>query len=142
MTRMSLAIAMSILRRLLALLLGERLELDPAELGDAVDEFGDLVPEALADLRELVRGVLDHVVQERRLERRRIEVELGENQADLDGVLDEGLAGLADLALVSREREVIRVVEPGEVGVRIVRPDLRLYLLDRRWHLCLLASVS
>jgi hypothetical protein len=29
---------------------------------------------------------------------------------------------------------VICVVEPGEVSVGIVLPDLSLYLLDRRWH--------
>ena len=101
---MSLAIAMSILRRLLALRLGERLELDLAELGDAVDELGDLVAEALANLGERDLGVLDDVVQQRGLERRRVHVQLGEDERDLDGVVDERLAALAHLTLVRLTR--------------------------------------
>ena len=118
------------LAQVVGLLLGERLELDLAELGDAVDEVGDLVAEALADLVERDVGVLDDVVQQRGLERGGVQVQLGEDERDLERVVDERLAALAHLALVRLPGELVGLVETGEVGVRVVRPDLRFYLFE------------
>jgi hypothetical protein len=57
----------------LAVVLGLRLvaglEGDAGQLGDAVDEPGDLLAEALAHLLDRRRGVLDGVVQQRRAQR-------------------------------------------------------------------------
>ena len=63
----------------LLLLVGQRAEL--GQLRDAVDEAGHVGPEALLDVRERVLGVLGDVVEERRLDRDRVEAELGEDRA-------------------------------------------------------------
>ena len=122
------------LAQVVALRLGERLELDLAELGDAVDELGDLVAEQLADLGDGDVGVLDDVVQQRRLQRGGVEVQLGEDERDLDRVVHERLAALAHLPLVRLRGELVRLVEAGQVRVGVVRPDLRFDLLERGWH--------
>ena len=49
------------------------------QLGDAVDEVGDLGPEALLDVGQAVLGVLRDVVEERRLDGDRVDAELGED---------------------------------------------------------------
>ncbi len=120
------------LAQVVGLRLRERLELDLAELGHAVDQVGDLIAEALADLGERDLGVLDDIVQERGLERGGVHVQLGEDECHLDGVVDERLAALAALALVREPCEVEGVVETGQIRVRVVRPDLRFYLFEGR----------
>ena len=54
------------LAEILRLLGAVRLQLEPGQLGDAIDQPGDLRPEPLLDLGRADRGVLDHVVQQRR----------------------------------------------------------------------------
>ena len=71
------------------------LELDLVELGDAVDEFGDFLAEALLDLGCGGRRVLDDVVQDRGGQRRAVHVQVGQDVGDRDRVRDVGLAGLA-----------------------------------------------
>ncbi len=118
------------LAQIVGLGLGKRFELDLAELGHPVDKVGDLVAEALADLVERNLGVLHDVVKQRGLQRRGVHVQLGEDESDLDGVVDERLAALAALALVRKPSEVEGLVEAGEVSVRVVGLDLRLYLFE------------
>ena len=84
----------------LGLRLRAALELDLVELGDAVDELGDLLPESLGDLVLGDRRVLDDVVQDRGDHRLGVEVQVGEDVGDRDRVGDVGLAGAALLALV------------------------------------------
>ena len=57
------------------------LELDPRQLGDALDEPRDLVAELGSDLVGVRLGVLDDVVEERGGERLLVEMELGEDLA-------------------------------------------------------------
>ncbi len=49
------------------------------QLGDAVDELRHLGPEALLDVGQAVLGVLGDVVEQRGLDRDRVEPELGED---------------------------------------------------------------
>ena len=63
----------------LLLLVGAGAEL--GQLGDAVHEVRHLGAEALLDGLERVLGVLGHVVEQRRLDRDRIEPELRERSA-------------------------------------------------------------
>ena len=85
----------------LAVVLGLRLvaagEGDAGELGDAVDERGDLVAEALADLVERRARVLDGVVQQRRAQRLGVQAHARADLRHADRVHDEVLARLAPL---------------------------------------------
>ena len=76
---MSSAIARNILRMFSACCCSWLWVLNLRQLRDAVDEVGDLRPEALLDVGEAVLGVLGDVVQERRLDRDRVDAELGED---------------------------------------------------------------
>ena len=93
------------------------------QLGDAVDEVGDLGAEALLDVGQAVLGVLGDVVEERRLDRDRVDAELGEDLGRRDRVGDVRLAGGAALAGVGLDREVERARRPVEVGARVVLGD-------------------
>ena len=85
----------------LGLALVAALEGDPGQLGDAVDELGDLLAELVADLVEAGAGVLDRVVEQRRAERLGVEPHPGADLRDPDRVGDELLAGLAPLVGVA-----------------------------------------
>ena len=72
-------------------------ELEAVELGDPVDDLGDLAPEHPLDLVLGDGGVLDRVVEQRGGEGDVVEAEVGEDQRDPERVGDVGLAGAADL---------------------------------------------
>ena len=93
------------------------------QLGDAVDELGDLGAEALLDVGQAVLGVLGDVVQERRLDGDGVDAELGQDLRRGDRVGDVRLAGRALLALVGRDREVERLADRLEVGARVLGED-------------------
>ena len=77
----------------LGLRLVARLERQPGQLGDAVDQAGDLLAERLADLLERRRRVLDGVVQQRRAQRLGVEAHAGADLRHADRMDDEVLAG-------------------------------------------------
>ena len=81
------------------------------QLGDAVDELGDLGAEALLDVGQAVLGVLGDVVEERRLDGDRVDAELGEDLGRGDRVRDVRLAGRPALAVVGLDGEVERRVD-------------------------------
>ena len=85
----------------LAVVLGLRLvaglERQPGQLGDAVDEHGDLVAERRLHLLQRRRGVLDGVMQQRGAQRLGVEPHPGADLRDADRVDDEVLARLAPL---------------------------------------------
>ncbi len=70
----------------LGLLLLARAELEPVELREPVDDARDLGAELLLDVRERDLGVLDGVVQQRGLERGRVEAQIGEDVRDRERV--------------------------------------------------------
>ena len=80
------------------------LEVDARQLGDAVDELRDLVPELGAELLEVDLGVLDDVVQERGCDRLLVQAELGADLRHSERVVDEVLAGAPLLAFVALAR--------------------------------------
>ena len=75
-------------------------ELDAFELGDAVDDGGDVDPEGTLDLVERGAGVLDRVVQQGGGDGHVVETEVGDDAGDGERVLDVGLARVARLATV------------------------------------------
>ncbi len=109
-----------------------RLEVEPVELREAVDDPPDLLAELPIDPLHGERRVLDRVVQERGLERHRIQPEVGEDHGDRDGVLDVLLAGEAVLTLVRGFGRAVRVLQRAEVGLRVVGADL----LEERLQSC------
>ena len=115
---MSWAIASSIFRMFSACCCSWLWVLNLRQLGDAVDELGDLGAEPLLDVGQAVLGVLGDVVEERGLDRGRVEAELGEDLGRRDRVGDVRLAGGALLALVGGDGEVERAVDRLEVGAR------------------------
>ena len=90
---MSRTIASSILRKLSACASARLLELDLVELGDAVDQLGDVARRSCSAISFLGgRRVLDDVVQDRRDDRLGIEVQVGEDVGDGDRMRDVRLA--------------------------------------------------
>ena len=94
------------------------LEVDARQLGDAVDQLGDLVAELAPQLVELDLGVLDDVVQERGRDRLLVQAELRADLGDTERVVDEGLARPPLLSFVRSlgEAECVRDQVPVEVG--------------------------
>ena len=117
----------------LAVVLGLRLvaarEGDAGELGDAVDERGDLVAEALSHLVERCARVLDGVVQQCRAQRLGVQAHARADLGHADRVDDELLARLAALIGVVLARE-----EEGVLDALAVDLDRRVVgvLLDDR----------
>ena len=118
----------------LAVVLGLRvlaaLELDARQLRDALDELRDLVAELGPDLVDLVVRVLDDVVEERRRERRLVELQAGEDLRGAPRVVDELLARLAHLAVVRVGGVLEGPRQELAVDVRLVRLDLGDQLVD------------
>src|SRR5450756_495884 len=83
----------------LLLLLGGEVHL--GELGDPVDQHGDLFAELVLDPGGRRARVFDDVVQQRRGHGDRVELELGGVEGGADGVVDVGLAALAALPAVA-----------------------------------------
>ena len=75
-------------------------ELDFVELGNAIDDVGDLLAEALGDLRGGDIGIFDGVVEEAGGDGGGVHLEFGEDLRDLKGMDDVRLAGGALLAFV------------------------------------------
>ena len=100
------------------------LRLDLGELGDAVDEPGDVLAEQLLDLGRGRQRVLDRVVEDGGDDRLVVEMEVGEDAGDLDRMAVIGVARGAGLRAVRLHREDVGAVEQRLVGVGIVAPDL------------------
>ena len=75
-------------------------EVDLADLGDALDDVGDLLAEFLADVDDGDRGVFDRVVQQAGRDGDRVHFHFGENQRNFQGMNQVRLAGGAGLAFV------------------------------------------
>jgi len=116
----------------LGLLLLLRGEVHLGELGDAVDQHGDLGAELLLDPRDRRARVFDHVVQERRGDRDRVEVELGGVQRRADRMVDVGLAALALLTAVQQTGGGEGAHDELAVGVGIVAFDRSEELVEQR----------
>ena len=82
------------------LLLFLGIELQTVELGDAVHDRGDLIPEFFGHPLLRDAGVFDGVVQQRRRDGGLVQSQVGGDIGDGDRVGDVGLAGSAKLALV------------------------------------------
>ena len=112
------------LAEVLRLPLLARRERDGADLGDPLDEVGDLGAEELLDALDGGQGVLDDVVEEAGRDGHDVELHVGEEVGDLERVDEVGLARVAHLSLVLAGREDVGPAQQLEVRVRAVGPDL------------------
>ncbi len=112
------------LAHVLGLRLFRRGEVDLADLGDALDDVRDLLAELGLDLVDGDRGVFDGVVQQAGGDGRGIELHLGQNGGDLQGMRQVRLAGLARLALVMLQRKFVGFLDGGEIVGRGGRSGL------------------
>ena len=105
-------------------LLGVRgLQLELVELGDAVDQAGDLGAEQPLELGQRGAGVLDGIVQQRGRDRGAVQLPGGQDAGDLDRVREVGIARGPHLGAVRLHREHVGAVQQLLVGVRIVGLD-------------------
>ena len=116
----------------LGLLLLLRGEVHLGELGDAVDQHGDLVAELVLDPGERRARVFDDVVQQRRGDGDRVELELGGVEGGAHGVMDVGLAALAALPAVQDAGRHEGARDELAVGVRVVPRDGREEVVEER----------
>ena len=94
------------------------------ELGDAVDQPGDVRAEQLLDLLGGRDRVLDRVVEDRGDDRLVVEMEVGQDAGHLDRMAVIGVARGALLRAVRLHRKDVGAVDQRLVGVGIVGPDL------------------
>ena len=104
----------------LGLLLLVRVGTEFGELRDAVHKAGNLGPELILDVGEAVFGVLRNVVEQRALDRHRVDPEVGEDLRRGDRMYDVRLAGDALLAVVGLHREVERALDGFDVRAGVV----------------------
>ena len=114
----------------LLLLLGGEVHL--GQLGDPVHEHGDLVAELGLDPGEGCAGVFDDVVEERRGDGDRVELELGGVERRAHRVVDVGLAALAALPVVQGGGGHEGARDELAVRVRIVALDGREEVVEER----------
>ena len=93
------------------------------ELGDAVHQAGDLVAEILLDILIGDQRVLDGVVQQRGDDGGDIELELGEDGGDFQGMGEIGIARGAELLAMGGHGIDIGLVEQRLVGAGVIGLD-------------------
>ena len=103
---------------------------DGADLGDALHHVSDFGPEMLLDFFDRRQRVFDDVVEEAGGDSHGVELEVGEEVGDREGVNQVGLARVAHLSLVLERGKDIRAPEQFDVGVRAVGPDLFEQILE------------
>ena len=106
-------------------------ELDPGQLGDALDDPCDVLAELGVDLLDLDVGVLDDVVEQRRRDRLLVEVQLGADLRNAERVVDEVLAGAPLLSVVVLRCEGERRCDELGVGARLVGGDVGQQLVEK-----------
>src|ERR1019366_5331839 len=99
-------------------------EIDLADLGDALDDVGNLFAEFLADFNGGDRGVFDRVVEQAGGDGNGIHLHVGENVADFERVHQVGLAGGAGLSGVVLLGEFVGFLDQFEGVVGTVLAQL------------------
>jgi hypothetical protein len=101
--------------------LGEKFKL--GQLGDAIDQSGNLFPEILLHIVIGDERVFDRVVQQRGDDSGDIEFELGEDRRHFQGVGEIRIARGAELLAMGGHGIDIGLIENGLVGTGIIRGD-------------------
>ena len=101
--------------------LGGLAVLDLVQLGDAVDERGDVLAEIAAQLGQRVGGVLDRVVQQRGADGLGVHAELGEDGRHRERMGDVRVAAAPLLVPVPVGGRVVGPLDEPDVGLRVRR---------------------
>ena len=112
------------LAEVLRLLGAVGLQLQPGQLGDAIDQPGDLAAEAGLDLRQLDRRVLDHVVQQAGGDRGGVQPIARQDVGHRDRMGDIGIAVVAALRAVRLRRQRVGGIDQPDVRLRVVGAQL------------------
>ncbi len=99
-----------------------RVELDALELGDTVDDGGDLVTEVGLHVGQRDLGVLDGVVQQRSGHRDLVEADVGDDAGDRQRVVDVALAARAQLAAMGLGGDLVGAVDGGDGRLGVAPP--------------------
>jgi len=93
------------------------LEFETGQLGDAVDQTGNVAAELLFQFGEAGRGVLDGVVEQRGGQRVHVHPKIRQDRRHGQRVDKVGLTRLSGLLVVSLSREEVGPCHQGSVGV-------------------------
>ena len=99
------------------------LEGEAVDFGDAVNQSGNRLSELLAHLVKSGGGIFQDVVQQTGCDGGVVHAQLGEQTGDLDAVLQERMAGFAQLAFVVATGEVIGSGDQLEVRLIVAGGD-------------------
>ncbi len=111
------------LAEILRLLGLARDQLEPLQLGQAIDQRPDFVTEHLVDLGAGGLGVLDGVVEQRCNDGCIVQLQIGENRSDFERMREIRVARRPGLLAMGHHGVNVGPVEQRLVGVRIVGPD-------------------
>src|SRR5262249_53815913 len=100
-----------------------RRERDGADFRDALDNVRNLRTEQFADALDRRQRVLDDVVEEARGDRDHVQLHVGKEVGDGQGMDQVRFAGVTDLAPVFECRKDVGAPQQLDVGVRTVGPD-------------------
>jgi hypothetical protein len=98
-------------------------QLQLGQLGDAIDQIGDLGAEQARYLLAGRRGVLDGVVQQRGDDRGIVQLQIGQDRRDFQRMAEKGLAAGALLIGMGLGAEHIGPVQQQLIGAGVVFPD-------------------
>ncbi len=93
------------------------------ELGQSVDKTADITAEKLVDFLARRISVLDRIVQDSCDDRRIVDLHVGKNGGDFEGMRKIWIAGSALLRSMRLHRIDIGAVERHFVGLRVITPD-------------------
>ena len=111
------------LRKFSACLVRSENNFQLGQLGDAVDQIGDLLAEIRLDVLIGGERVLDRVVQQRGDDGGHVELEVGEDGGDFQRMGEIGIARGAELLAMRRHGIDIGLVEQRLVGVGVIGLD-------------------
>ena len=101
-----------------------RLQFESRQLGDAVNQAGDLLAEASLDLLQLVRRVLDDVMQQGGGDRRHIKPVAGQNICYGNRMRKIRIAVFAPLGAVRFLSQCVGSIDQAGISLRIIFVDL------------------
>ncbi len=97
-------------------------KIKPLELGQPVNKTANVAAKKLVDFLPGRIGILDRVVQDSRDDRRIVELHVGENRRDLEGMRKKRVAGRAFLRPMRLHGIDIGAIERNFVSLRIIAP--------------------